>query len=504
MSYYGKNTVKSYLSTQNLSRGWAPEAYDEPTYMGFKLEWEFNSDHPGNPWSQNLMPHGLLDQYYTGNATEYLININQGRRAEMLKEFITILKQLQNYSPWVFTEVGGLAEIYKLNPADGQRGKDKVINIKFQETLDNRVMYMLDLYRKIAFDAVNMKWILPDIMRFFKLNIYIAEIRSFHQPIKKSRASEKEDTVRKNKLEGKVLSQFGERGAQIASKWDDAKEKFQNTQWLPSQSELVKNGHFLNYLDANTSILKFELSECEFDINSMQFSAFETSTPNPGEAASGSFNIKVGHIREKNIYSLWDLIISDENSNVDSDTLKRITQNELSDIQSVNRGEAADPNAVYDASPYLKGMGRHLGDPNGVGNSITEKLLQDVITKGRTYGEDALTEAIAKPLLGNVYEGSLTQTASLLQGGLSGAITAIQQFTNNNANSGIGDNILGNTYENFSDAYVPPTPADKSLYQEFENQPLGGVKETDHAETATDKSKSGDLGNVGFSGPPSE
>lgn len=501
MSYFGKKSVQNYLTTHNLKRTWkASDSYDEPTYLGFKIEFVFNDF--DSHFSNNLMPHGLLDTISQGNATEYLTNINQGRRAEMLKEFNELLYGIQKNSPWVFTEVTGLSDIYKINPTNSYRAQDKKITIKFHETLDNRVSYLLDLYRKIAFDAVNMKWILPDIMRFFKMNIYISEIRSFHQPVKKDPRSYSEDATKWHNSPSKLGSQFQEYGAQVASNWNDKKEKLLNTRVFPGQAaEAVKAGHFINYLDANTSIMRFEFSQCEFDINSFSLSALETAVENPDQPTSGEFSINVGMIRESNLWSLWDVILSDTNVNVDKGDLPRIDPNHKSDMHLYNRGENDNINSVYDAAPYLKNGNRHLGEGGGLGSSITENLLKELETIALSKSTDFVTETATKPVLGNIYGFSATQTAALLQGGLSGAITAISQFTNNNSGSSIGDNILGNAYQDFSDAYVPP-PSSKSLVMESQNLPLGSVKKTNHAKTATDNQ--GDIGNVGFTGPPTK
>lgn len=501
MSYFGKKTTQDYLTTNRLRRQWkASDGYDEPTYLGFKIEFIFN-EFNGN--FNNTMPHGLLDGLYTGNSQEYLKNQNQGRRASMLKEFNSILQNIQAYSPWVYTEISGLGEIYKLNAGDSYRAKDKILTIKFNETLDNRMAYALDLYRKIAFDAVNMKWTLPDIMRFFKMNVYVSEIRSFHQPLEKNTQSYNEELATWNNSEQKFGSQFQEYGAQIASKWNDAKEQIANADFSLNRgiNTGIKVAHFINYLDANTSIMKFEFSECEFDINTFQLSALDSTTTNPAEGVTGSFNIKIGHIRESNLWSLWNVILSDVNVNSDNAEPPTVNDATKADMHTMTRGDNDNPNQVYDTSPYLNTFGRHLGDPGIGGNSITDNLLKEFETIVLSRASSAVEETIKKPILGNVYGFSASQTGALLQGGLTGAITAINSFTNNSGNSSAGDNLLANAYGDFSDAYVPP-PSQKSINPEFQNLPLGSVFETDGKETATDPAKN-DLGNIGFTGTPS-
>ena len=70
----------------------------------------------------------------------------------------------------------------KVNPTDGIRLKDgeNILTIKCLEGLDLKITQLLQLYKNVVWDEVYQRWMLPDMMRYFNMKIYISEIRLFH------------------------------------------------------------------------------------------------------------------------------------------------------------------------------------------------------------------------------------------------------------------------------------------------------------------------------------
>ena len=211
--------------------------FDEPTYLTFRIEFDFRPDKEENITSVkyrrssdlvasaypenitvkflgnnktiynsnnekkddlysktvvnegfNKMPEPLLsydkdknNEYY---STVNYLNDNLGEyyRSKLLKDFINGLKDIQDNYPYYFTSIEGLNALTKVTPEQGIRinSENSTITIKCLEGLDLKITSLMQMYRKIAWDDVYQRWILPDMMRYFGINIYVSEIRLFH------------------------------------------------------------------------------------------------------------------------------------------------------------------------------------------------------------------------------------------------------------------------------------------------------------------------------------
>lgn len=174
--------------------------FDEPTYLTFRIEFDFRPDKEENVKTVdpktyginngfNKMPEPLLsydsnnknNNYY---STANYLNDNLGEyyRSKLLKDFINGLKDIQDNYPYYFTSIEGLNALTKVTPEQGIRinSENSTITIKCLEGLDLKITSLMQMYRKIAWDDVYQRWILPDMMRYFGINIYVSEIRLFH------------------------------------------------------------------------------------------------------------------------------------------------------------------------------------------------------------------------------------------------------------------------------------------------------------------------------------
>ena len=234
------NIRKGFQFKERFERAPFEQRWDEPTYLTFKIEFDFDDVYSRltSEMSFDDIPQGLLilpvtrldsdpgetlellvkelDPYdgqgqgvgfeeslissdsgynqrinkYIGNvsddkrysAIEYLLRRNEDYRAWCLARFLQGLAALQNEYQYYFQEIQGLDALSGLTPDKGwQIDKNAVITIKCLEGLDQKVKYLFYLYREAAWDAEYQRWILPDIYRYFKMNIFISEIRTFHQ-----------------------------------------------------------------------------------------------------------------------------------------------------------------------------------------------------------------------------------------------------------------------------------------------------------------------------------
>ena len=339
-------------------------AFDEPTYLTFRIEFDFNRYAQVNQGSTtskdysadsfNYMPEPLLalpdgtknefetnsidnafkvkDNFYS--AYRYLRDaLGEKRRAEMLKQFILSLHDIQHHYPYYFTSVEGLDSISSINTERGIRllDGDNKLTIKCLEGLDLKITQLMQLYRKAAWDDVYQRWILPDMMRFFTLRIYVSEMKLFHTTSKTS-----------NKKRGSFLIDMESTGS-LAARSRDALQSSGNllgglNNFLNSAAAISANmlgdGSAITRVlsDANSIVdtvdavlnsirgdlflcdnainevmptLCFECHMCEFDISkTLSHISNLSSSKNGTTPPEPELNIKVGRLVEKMIFPL--------------------------------------------------------------------------------------------------------------------------------------------------------------------------------------------------------
>jgi hypothetical protein len=191
------NTYYNFIKYNNDKSGKLfKHEYDEPTYVTVRVNFfpsisnfnndTYNSGDVTDSTSYNSIPHPLLtkpqnDKKHIYSTIKYLRdNLGDETRAELLEKFIDGLIDLNYRCPYYIKSVTGLNDLLKVDPKRGSRViKDGTIILKCIEGLDMRISALLNLYKKVAWDDVYQRWILPDIMRFFKMNILISEFRLF-------------------------------------------------------------------------------------------------------------------------------------------------------------------------------------------------------------------------------------------------------------------------------------------------------------------------------------
>jgi hypothetical protein len=159
-----------------------------------------------------------------------------------------------------------------------------------------RITHLLNLYRKIAWDDVYQRWILPDMMRYFMMDIYITEFRIFHQSNLKTTSQNQSNAVypppSNTILTGQSIGQrlgFG------------VNNTFQSNQ-VP---EMV-----LSIMDDLMPTYVLHCERCEIDITSLNthFNDLNVSEPTMAEV---SFDVNVGNLTEEYRNSLLDYYYTD-------------------------------------------------------------------------------------------------------------------------------------------------------------------------------------------------
>ena len=348
-------------------------AFDEPTYLSFRIEFMFNDTEMAirNTAYNNqgindsairtafygqmydYMPEPLLNDFFTRDekgamkptdtsvgilySTENYLDINLGDhgRAILLHTFKRALKDIQENFPYYFTSLSGIDTITSINPGEGVRVKEGVITLECMEGLDLKITQILQLYRKIVWDDVYQRWILPDMMRYFGMRIYISEIRLFSD-VKNENGTVgtwdfSKEAYRNMTYNGQVDESGGsflelvKNDPNMLTKSTAVSQSFLGTKSIITKDLNYTSGTVntrlgvyesitgaLNQLEyCNNAInevmptLCFECHMCEFDIkdtlshiSELKSSNKDTSSPKP------KIKIKVGQVREKQSYPL--------------------------------------------------------------------------------------------------------------------------------------------------------------------------------------------------------
>ena len=357
-------------------------AFDEPTYLSFRIEFMFNDPEMAirNTAYNNqgindsairtafygqmydYMPEPVLNDFFTRDekgamkptdtsvgilySTENYLDINLGDhgRAMLLHTFKRALKDIQDNFPYYFTSLRGIDSITSINPGEGVRVKEGLIELECMEGLDLKITQLLQLYRKIVWDDVYQRWILPDMMRYFGMRIYVSEIRLFSD-VKNENGTVgtwdfSKEAYRNMTYNGQVDESGGsflelvKNDPNMLRKSTAVSQSFLGTKSIITKALNYTSGTVntrlgvyesitgaLNQLEyCNNAInevmptLCFECHMCEFDIkdtlshiSELKSSNKDTSSPKP------KIKIKVGQVREKQSYPLNATLQAGEN-----------------------------------------------------------------------------------------------------------------------------------------------------------------------------------------------
>ena len=231
------------------------------------------------------LPEGLLkDESRLYSTYDYLKNsINQKERAELLLEFRKLLEDLKTNFPYYIKSIENVNKLLEVTPKHGSRIKNNTtITLKCMEGLDQRISTLKTLYKKIAWDDEYQRWVLPDIMRFFSMRIYISEFRIFHENKNKTNY----DTIsNKNRTEIKINAVR------------DIKNSLEKAKNFLTGSGFELSNDVINKV-IPTTIICCEM--CEFDIENLyaHYSSLNANDPKSKPLDDIELKIKIGNIKE--------------------------------------------------------------------------------------------------------------------------------------------------------------------------------------------------------------
>jgi hypothetical protein len=259
---------------ENFRKGTFLDAYDEPVYLTFALDFKFEDDSVSQSSLASESRLGVSPLFNQGgdpkssDAINFLTNRGYTQQAHGLTVFREILRYLTFQAPWYFQSISGVDKMFEqaTDQNKGWKAKDINLTVETLEALDLRITELAALYRNAIFDTKYRRERVPDNLRWFSMDIYIAEFRNLRY-----------------RLPGQsqqIAQSLGVNTAAIGS--------------------IVGGGNLLTNVMDQFGYIKFSCRQCEFDFSKSV--PFKTSISVGGDnrAAEGNkFGIKVGWFEEE-------------------------------------------------------------------------------------------------------------------------------------------------------------------------------------------------------------
>lgn len=264
---------------ENFKKGVFMDPFDEPTYLTFAIDFNFEATSFAEIEGPDYFLHASpLFKNAKGTANDdpnsaqsFLINRGYTAQANAMKTFKEILKYLTFNAPWYFNSISGLNTLWKnaTNVKGGSKslGTPARIDVTTLEAVDLRMTEIADLYRNSVYDKFYMRSRVPDNLRWFNMDIYIAEFRNLRY-----------------RLPG-----VAQGVAQFAGV---------NTAALGS---IIGSGNQLANVMDQYGYIKFKCSMCEFDF-SESFPTVNAIGGGSASMATSKFGINIGFFEEENSF----------------------------------------------------------------------------------------------------------------------------------------------------------------------------------------------------------
>ena len=140
--------------------------HSDPTYLTFFLMFDWYGEH---------------SPLFNGRAVEYLENVcGEVERATELKQFIKILKRINQEVPWTWTQIEGVEQAFKYgHMKNSYRGGEDGLMLTMRENVELSMVGLFDMYQNIAYDYNRMVEVLPHNLQSFSMYVVVEEGRIF-------------------------------------------------------------------------------------------------------------------------------------------------------------------------------------------------------------------------------------------------------------------------------------------------------------------------------------
>lgn len=420
-NFGGSTTVPSQSSTSQNAAGFANQfadinlfrkgfmlndTYDEPTYLTFYLDFDFQAQMTDNMTSLNASPlfdPGTSTDEVKTSAVSYLTQKYSGAIGDYLTNFINTLRYVTNDTPWYFQSISGLDKIWANTTAGLKSGVigNVVLNVGCLEAIDLRIMSLAEYYNKAVYDNKWMRYRLPDNLRHFNMRIYVGEVRDIYSNLNAA-----------NNVNSASADAIVSAARNVTGRPDPNSPDQSN-----SATVMRFNSFFYVY---------FDCYQCEFDFSPMfggqsgRFNAFTEKEP-----YKSGFNIKIGRFEVAggfgpNNYS--SNLFRDQY--LDSGQLASLGQSVTDSITSSTSAQLSQENIslstlAQSLGPFSNAVTNAIGQAQAAlttALSVPSKIINSALSEvqnavdgnkfGNLYGNAPLTEP-AGPTgpkdLGNIY-----------------------------------------------------------------------------------------------------
>ncbi len=167
-----RNFIHSAIEGSEASR-----YMNEPTFLAFSLDFNFRS--VLDP-VMKFESSPLLDINCKYGAHNFLLSRGLNKQAATLRSFVDKLKTVSTTAPWFFQTCTGLNELWTADQdmSKPYKAADKIIKIDTLESLDLTITDLAVMYKNVMYDTKFMREILPENLRWFECDVYVAEFRN--------------------------------------------------------------------------------------------------------------------------------------------------------------------------------------------------------------------------------------------------------------------------------------------------------------------------------------
>jgi hypothetical protein len=255
--------------TDNFRKGFFTDPYDEPTFLTFAIDFIFEPI-DSTAFTDLLLWDSPLFRTNEDTAVNFLKNRGYTAEANGLVVFKNILRYLTFDAPWYFQSISGLNTMWKAatDAEKPQKAKDAVITVNTLEAIDLRINELADIYRNAIYDKVYMRERVPDNLRWFAMDIYVAEARNIRYRI---------PGVGQN-----IATALGVNTGALGS--------------------IVGGGNAVSNVLEQYGYVKFKCRQCEFDFSETFAGGTKLEVATTRTPATNSFKIKVGFFEEESRY----------------------------------------------------------------------------------------------------------------------------------------------------------------------------------------------------------
>lgn len=317
---------------------WVPRAGSRETALGNELMLTSTSNFSALSYLEHLEEQGLF---------------RDNKKSQLLKGMIGELIFVQNKTPWFFKSIDGLDSAFKIAREGYRTGDAGQITIETLESIDRRISFIIDAYRKVAWDMRSMSWILPQNLRKFGMEIMVIEFNAIHTKDNLYQLSQESFTNELKFLENNFPGAYN-----ILRKSEGRVQKFKGVfdtlgAEQPNVSDLL-SAFFVLDLFTKVSVQVFQLHECEFDVlGDYAFPYLENiSMHDAGEPIENSIPITFKRSNVISNYSLLEFLLSDKTDVLPNDNSS--TFSKYFEYYFKNRDSLADDLVVKKAKDIAK------------------------------------------------------------------------------------------------------------------------------------------------------